>query len=139
MCGSQTLEQETVKVKLPWRPFDVRGVRAVGCLLRNTAIREWNQPRRKKFVSVNKDEKGVEDLESGLTSDMEMQSLEFAHLVSGLAFVQYFLTVTFWNGNAYAVTFEGRLNVFLHYSIAKDGPRRIICLIILRARKWNVV
>jgi hypothetical protein len=27
----------------------------------------------------------------------------------------------------------------LHYSIAKDGPRRIICLIILRARKWNVV
>jgi hypothetical protein len=46
---------------------------------------EWNQPRRKKFVAVNKDEKGVGDLKTTLTSDMEMQSLEFAQLISCLA------------------------------------------------------
>jgi hypothetical protein len=34
---------------------------------------------------------------------MEIQSLEFAQLVSGLALVQYFLTITFWNGNIYPV------------------------------------
>ena len=36
--------------------------------------------------------KEVGDLKSALTSDMEMQSLEFAQLVFGLALVQYFLT-----------------------------------------------
>ena len=41
--------------------------------------------------------KGVGDLKSTLTSDMEMQSLEFAQLVFGLALVQYFLTMTFCN------------------------------------------
>jgi hypothetical protein len=35
-------------------------VRVVGYLLRKAANREWNQPRRKKWVVVNKDEKGVE-------------------------------------------------------------------------------
>jgi hypothetical protein len=37
------------------------------------------------LVAVSKDEKGVEDLTTPLTSDMEMQSLEFAQLVSCLA------------------------------------------------------
>ena len=46
---------------------------------------------------------GVADLKSALTSDMEVQSLEFAHLVSCLALVQYFLTMTFWNANVYTV------------------------------------
>ena len=45
----------------------------------------WNQSKRKKFAAVNKDEKGVGDLKTALTSDMEMQSLEFAQLVSCLA------------------------------------------------------
>ena len=40
---------------------------------------------RKKFVAVNKDEKGVGDLKTTLTSAMEMQSLEFVQLVSCLA------------------------------------------------------
>ena len=53
----------------------------MGYLLRKAANREWNQPRRKKFVAVNKDEKGVGDLKTALTSAMEMQSLEFAQLV----------------------------------------------------------
>jgi hypothetical protein len=56
----------------------------VGYLLRKAANREWNQPRKKKFVTVNKDEKGVGDLKT-VISDMEMQSLEFAQLVSCLA------------------------------------------------------
>ena len=59
--------------------------RAMGFLLRKAANREWNQPRRKKSVSVNKDEKGVRDLKTALTSDMEMQSLKFAQLVPCLA------------------------------------------------------
>ena len=54
-------------------------------LLRKAANREWNQPRRKTFIAVNKDEKGVRDLKIALTSDMEMQSLEFAQRVSCLA------------------------------------------------------
>ena len=57
---SQTLKQEAVTLKLPWRPQDVRDARAMGYMLRKAANREWNQPRRKKFVAVNKDEKGVE-------------------------------------------------------------------------------
>jgi hypothetical protein len=64
-------------LKLPWRPQDVRDARAVVYLLRKATNREWNQPKRKKFVAVNKSEKEVGDLKPALTSDMEMQSLEF--------------------------------------------------------------
>jgi hypothetical protein len=45
---------------LPWRLKDVKDARAMGYMLRNAANREWNQHRRKQFVAVNKDEKGVE-------------------------------------------------------------------------------
>jgi hypothetical protein len=78
MCGSQTLKQEAVTLKLPWRCHDVQDARAMGYLLRKAANREWKQPRRKKVVAVNKDEKGVEHLTTALTSDMEMQSLKFS-------------------------------------------------------------
>ena len=37
--------------------------------------------------------KGVGDLKSTLTSDIELQSLELAQLVFGLALVQYFLAI----------------------------------------------
>ena len=57
---SWTLKQEAVILKLPWRLKDVKDVRAMGYMLRKAANREWNQPRRKQFVAVNKDEKGVE-------------------------------------------------------------------------------
>ena len=60
MCGSQTLEQEAVTLKLRWRSQDIQDARAVGYMLRKAANREWIQPMRKKFVAVNKDEKGVE-------------------------------------------------------------------------------
>ena len=32
----------------------------MGYLLKKAANREWNQPRRKQFVAINKEEKGVE-------------------------------------------------------------------------------
>ena len=85
MCGSQTLEQEAVKLKLTWGPQDVKDARATGCLPRKAANREWNKPRRQNLVAVNKDEKGVGYLKTALPSDMEMQSLDFAQLVSCLA------------------------------------------------------
>jgi hypothetical protein len=52
------------KLKLPWRPQDVRDARAVGYLPRKAANREWNQPRRKKFVEVNKDKRSWRSEES---------------------------------------------------------------------------
>ena len=52
---------------------------------KKAANSEWKQPRKEIFVAVNKDEKGVGDLKTALTSDMDMQSLEFAELVSCLA------------------------------------------------------
>jgi hypothetical protein len=85
MFGSQALEQKGIVLKLPWRPQDVWDARAMRYLLRKAAKKEWKQPRRKKFVAINKDEKGVGDLKTTLTSDMEMQSLEFAQPVSCLA------------------------------------------------------
>jgi hypothetical protein len=52
--------EQAVTLKLPWRPQDVKDAKALGYLLRKAANREWNQPRRKKSVAVNKDKKGVE-------------------------------------------------------------------------------
>jgi hypothetical protein len=57
---SQTLKQEAVTLKLPWRLKGVKDARTMEYMLRKAANREWNQPRRKQFVAVNKDEKGVE-------------------------------------------------------------------------------
>jgi hypothetical protein len=52
------------------------------------------------------EQKGVGDLKSILTSGMENQSLEFAQLDFGLALVQYFLMVMFWNDNVCPVMLE---------------------------------
>lgn len=57
MCRSRTLEQETKELKLPWRPQHDRDARAVEYLLRKAANREWDQPKRKNCVAVNKDER----------------------------------------------------------------------------------
>jgi hypothetical protein len=86
MCGSQTPEQIAVKLKLPWRPQDIS--RAAGYLLRKSANREWNQPKRKKSVAVSKDERGVGDLKTALTHQTwrcEVWSLH-SWLVSCLTF-----------------------------------------------------
>ena len=63
--------------------------------------------------------KGVGDLKNTLTSDMEIKNLEFAQLVFGLAFAQYFLTVIFWNGNAYPVMFEV-WDLLFHFDFIED-------------------
>ena len=78
MSASQTLKQEAVKLRLLWQPWDVRCARAMGYLLRKAANREWNQPERRNCIAANKAERSW-------TSDMEMQSLEFAQLFFGLA------------------------------------------------------
>ena len=59
--------------------------RAVDYLMRKASNREWNQPKRKKFFAITKDEKGVGDLKTVLTSAIEMQNFEFAQLVSYLS------------------------------------------------------
>jgi hypothetical protein len=66
-CGSQTLEQEAVKLKLPWRLSDVSDARAVEYLPRKAANRKLNMPKIKKCLAV---------IVAGRswTSDMEMQS-----------------------------------------------------------------
>ena len=65
-------------------PRQLQDARAMRYLLRNAADMEWKQPR-KRSVAVNKDEKRIGDMKTALTSDVEMQSLEFAQLVSCLA------------------------------------------------------
>jgi hypothetical protein len=40
MCSSQTLKQEVIILKLPWRPQDVQDATAIS-LLRKAANREW--------------------------------------------------------------------------------------------------
>ena len=47
-------------LNLPWIPKDVKEATAMGYLLRKAVNREWNHPRKKKFVAVNEDEKEVE-------------------------------------------------------------------------------
>ena len=64
------------------------------------------EPAQERTVLHSIKLEGVEDLKSTLTSDMEMQNLEFALHVFCLAFVQYFLTMTFWNGNIYSMLLE---------------------------------
>jgi hypothetical protein len=44
------LEQEAVKLKLPWRLQYVRESRIMGCLLRKAANREWKQIKRKNVL-----------------------------------------------------------------------------------------
>jgi hypothetical protein len=84
MCGSQTLKQEAVKLKLIWTSQDVKDARAMGYLPRKDANSEWKQPKRIKFVAAgcqicqqrSTRRKGVGDLKNTLISDMETRRLE---------------------------------------------------------------
>jgi hypothetical protein len=42
--GSQTLKQEAVTLKLPWRLKDVKDARAIGYMLRKVANRDGTSP-----------------------------------------------------------------------------------------------
>ena len=59
MCGSQTLEQEAVKLKLPCRSQNVRDSRALDHLPRETANREYRSIPRERIVLQAKKLKGV--------------------------------------------------------------------------------
>jgi hypothetical protein len=94
-----------VKVKpgLPWRPQDVGDASTVRYLLRKTANREWNQPKRKKCVPVNKDERSWRSEEH---FDISYGDAEFGVCPAGFqssfgpAFPHYAL---FWNSKIYPV------------------------------------
>ena len=75
---------EAVKMKpgLPWRLQDVGDARAVGHLLRRAANREWKQPKRMKWFTVNKAERSWRSEEH---FDIRHGSLELAWLGFGLA------------------------------------------------------
>ena len=61
-----------MRLKVPWRPKNVKDVRAMGYLLKTAANRKKNLPRRKKFIVVNKDQNGVGHLNMiALISDMK--------------------------------------------------------------------
>ena len=47
ICGSQTLKQEAVALKLPWRLQDVRDATAVGYLLKTAANGELGSAQEK--------------------------------------------------------------------------------------------
>ena len=88
----------------------------MGYLPRKAADGEWNKIKRKNCVAVNKAERSW-------TSDVKMQSLEFAQVTFGLALIQYFLTVMFWNGNVYTVPSYVEVSDLLFYfdSIGEYG------------------
>ena len=52
MCGSKTLKQEAIKLKVSWIPQDVRDAKEVRYKLRKAANREWNQLKKIKFASA---------------------------------------------------------------------------------------
>jgi hypothetical protein len=99
-----------------------------------------------------KDEKGVGDLKTALTSGMEMQSLEFAQLVFCLALgitVNWLINLRrgfeLWTFNIVEPaidygSFESWTKYILHYAIFRYGPHRLMCLIKpMGAREWNVM
>lgn len=79
----------TLKPGLPRKPQDIGDVRVMGDLPKRVANREWKQPKTKKYAAVNSKAERVGDLKRVLTSELEMQSLEFAQSVFSLALVQY--------------------------------------------------
>lgn len=66
--------------------------RVMGYLPRKAANRDGTNPRKRSVLQPTK-LKGIGDLKSTLTSDMELQSLEFAQLAFDLALVLYFLSM----------------------------------------------
>lgn len=46
---------DAVKVKpgLPWRPLDAGDDKVMGYLIMKAANREWNKPKRNKFIEIN--------------------------------------------------------------------------------------
>ena len=69
--------KEAVTSKLPQRPKSFKVPEPMDI----SWYHRMESPQEKTFVAINKDAKGVAELTTALTSDMEIQSLEFAQLV----------------------------------------------------------
>lgn len=63
MCGSQSLEQEDVKIKLPWIPKDVKDGRAIENLGKKDADKEWNQVKLKNIAVISTERSWTSDME----------------------------------------------------------------------------
>ena len=84
-------EPVQLKLGLSWRPQDVGDARVMD-LQRKAADKKRNQPKKKKYVAVNKDERN-QDLKSTLISDIEMRCFEFPELVFHFVLVKFFLAM----------------------------------------------
>ena len=103
-------EAGKIRPGLPWRSQDGGDARAVGSLPRRAADRSGTSPRERSVLQSTK-LKGVGDLRSILTSDMEMQSLEFAQPVFSLALAQHFLAILPF------LRFEMAMYILCHYML----------------------
>jgi hypothetical protein len=85
-----------------------------------------------KFVAVNKYEKGLRDLKTTLTSDTEMQSLEFAQIISCLDLgitIEIRRDFEFWTFNIVETAidygdFGSWTKCTFYYAMARYGPHR---------------
>ena len=80
------------------------GIPAEGCCYYGV------EPAKEKNYSVLNNTEKIWRSEEHFTNRRGDAELEFSHLAFGLASVQYFLTVTFWNGNVYPVMLVCDLN-----------------------------
>ena len=111
MCGSQTLEHEAVKLKLPNIPLNVRRCQSHG-ISAEGSCKHGVEPGQENGVfcswmpdlstSVNRVEK-IWRVLWHQTWRFRVWSLEIVQLVFTFALAQYFLTVIFWNSNIYSV------------------------------------
>ena len=85
-----------------WRPQEVGDFRTMGYLLRRAANREWNQPKRKKYVSVKKAERSWRSEEH---FDIRLGDEEFGvcpavfQFCFGPVYPHYVPFPVFWNTN----------------------------------------
>ena len=70
--------QRSCNIQVASETQEFQGARANGYLLSNAGNTEWNQLRKRSLLPSTKRQKGVAELTTALTSDMEIQSLEFA-------------------------------------------------------------
>ena len=95
-----------LKPALPWKSQDVGHASARDTCSEKLLMENGTRPRQRSVLQPTK-LNGVRDLKSILTSDMEMQTLEFAQLVFsscfGPVFPHYAPFPIFWNKNLYLV------------------------------------
>jgi len=91
--GEATVEIVKVKPGLPWRHPEILKMPELWDTCQGELLRGSGTSPRERSVLQSTKLKGVRYLKSMLTSDGEMQNLEFAQLVCKFALIQYFLTM----------------------------------------------